>query len=259
MAAETPWTTPGTVGRMPTDELMDHVCPIIKDNGWVYYFAEETDAVAKSLGLDIGQFYFLGRGGTLGDVEAELVISSFGYFNPDLIRSMWNAARSVVAPVVAARAHFSCCAEVGRARLSDVAGLDDFCAAAAAVNEAADYVGLPLYAGFRSQALVDDVPGRSLQLVALLRELRGGAHLLAVRASGVDPRKAHLITRPGDQAMFGWSEEDAPAVGPAEREAMAAAERLTDQLVRPAYAALDDRRSEALRLGVDRIAAALAR
>ncbi len=69
-------------------------------------------------------------------------------------------------------------------------------AAADAVNEAADPVGLALYSGFRGELLVDDVPGRAMQIISVLREFRGSAHLIALRASGVDARTAHFIKRP---------------------------------------------------------------
>jgi hypothetical protein len=240
-----------------TDELMARACPIIRDTGWAYYVTPETGARAKELGLDLFRFYFLGRGGVLGDVEAEVVISAFGYFNPTVVRSMWDSARQVMAPRDAARAHFACCAELGRAKLSDVEGLGAFCEAAGTVNAAADYVGLPLYAGFRGEPLADDLPARALQLTAVLREFRGGAHLLAVRASGLDAKTAHFVTRPNDGEMFGWTEGDTPDIGRAERDAMVSAEALTDALVRPAYAVLDEAGADALVSGVERVAAAV--
>jgi hypothetical protein len=194
----------------------------------------------------------------LGDVEAEVVISAFGYFNPDVVRTMWNTGREHVAPREAARAHFACGADLGRAKLAGVEGLESYCAAADAVNQAADYVGFPLYAGFRGEPLVDDLPGRAMQLTAVLREFRGGAHLVAVRASGLSARTAHFVTRPNDGPMFGWPEDGAPSVSDQDRQAMVAAELLTDAMVRPAYAVLDEAGADALATGAERIAAALA-
>jgi hypothetical protein len=242
---------------MTTDELIARVCPVIRDTGWAYYFVPATEERGKEFGLDLFRFYFLGRGGVLGDVEAEVVISAFGYFNPDVVRTMWDTGRERVAPREAARAHFACGADLGRAKLSDVEGLDAFCAAADAVNQAADYVGLPLYAGFRGEPLVEDLPGRAMQLTAVLREFRGGAHLVAVRASGLSARTAHYVTRPNDGPMFGWPEDGAPTVTDQDRQAMVAAEALTDAIVRPAYAVLDDAGADALATGAERIAAAL--
>ena len=41
-----------------------------------------------------------------------------------------------------------------------------------------------------------DVAGRAMQLLTVLREFRGSAHLLAVRAAGLDAKTAHFIRRP---------------------------------------------------------------
>jgi hypothetical protein len=243
---------------MTTDELLARACPVIRDNGWAYYFVPETEARGKELGLDLFQFYLLGRGGVLGDVEPLVVSSAFGYFNPAVVAQLWNSAKAVIAPRDAARAHFECCAELGRTRLSGLECLDSFCATAQAVHDAADPVGLALYSGFKAEPLVEDLPGRAMQLMAVLREFRGSAHLVAIRASGLDAKTAHFIARPNDVAMFGWSEDDPPAMGPAELQSKESAESLTDQLVRPAYAVLDDAGADALAAGVDRIAAALA-
>lgn len=242
---------------MTDTELMGRVCPLIRDHGWAYYFDAATVARGKELGLDVFQFYALGRGGVLGDVESGVVASAFGYFNPSTVGQIWDSARQVVAPRDAARAHFACCAELGRARFADIGGLEPFCAAAGAVNDAADPTALALYAGFKSEPLVDDAPGRAMQLLAVLREFRGSAHLLAVRASGLEARTAHFIRRPNDVEMFGWSAEDAPTIGPRERDALGAAEVLTDEIVRPAYAVLDDAGARALVEGLDRMVVAL--
>jgi hypothetical protein len=97
-----------------------------------------------------------------------------------------------------------------------------------------------------------------MQLTAILREFRGSAHLLAVRASGLDARTAHFIKRPNDIAMFGWSEDDAPVIGPEQVSALERAEALTDTLVLPAYSVLDMAGRRALAEGIDRIEGALA-
>jgi hypothetical protein len=242
---------------MTPETLVATVCPKIGDLGWAYYFDPATVARGEELGLDVFQFYFLGRGGVLGDVESEVVVSAFGYFNPSIVDAMWNEGRKHVAPREAARAHWACAAELGRTRLSGLDDLPEFCRAAGAVADAADSVGLALFAGFHAEPMVDDAPGRAMQLMALLRELRGSAHLLAVRASGLDAKTAHFIRRPGDIGMFGWTEDDAPGLGQDKVDALARAEALTDQLVTPAYAVLDDGGRQALVEGVERIEAAL--
>lgn len=242
---------------MTTQELIDIVCPQIRDTGWVFYFTPETIAVGEGLGLDVFRFYALGRGGVLGDVEARVVSSAFGYFNPSFVVEMWDSARQLCPPRTAGRAYLECCAELGRARLAGLDGLDAFCAAAGAVNDAADPVGLTLYAAASAEPLVADVPGRAMQLVTILREFRGSAHLMAVRAAGLDAKTAHFMRRPADIGMFGWTEEDAPPITDAEHAMLDAADELTDRLVRPAYAVLDEGGRQALVNGMAHIQAAL--
>ncbi len=243
---------------MTPEELVAAACPKINAMGWAFYFVPETGARAEELGLDVFSFYALGRGGVLGDVEPAVVASAFGYFNPTLVATMWNAARAVMAPRDAGRAYMECCAAFGRSRFGHLDGLDAFCAAAGAVNDAADPVALALYAGIAAEPLADDLPARAMQLVTVLREFRGGVHLVALRASGLDAKTAHHIHRPDDGAMFGWSEEDAPTITDADRALWTEAEKLTDRLVLPAYSVLDDAGRLALLAGLEAMEKALA-
>jgi hypothetical protein len=241
------------------EELVSVVCPRIGDLGWAFYFIPETLKVGKSLGLDGLRFYFLGRGGVLGDVDAGVVVSAFGYFAPSLVYKMWNSAREICPPQDAAHAYMNCCADLGRSHLIGVPDLAGFCDAAGAVNDAADPVGLALYAGIRTQPLAEDLAGRAMQLITVLRELRGSAHLLAVRAKGLDARTAHYLHRPEDMAMFGWGEDDTPDVTDFERRKLQAALYLTDEIVLPAYSVLDQRGQKTLTAGLEAIGDALSR
>ncbi len=99
---------------MDAEDLVSVVCPRIGDLGWAFYFIPETLKVGRSLGLDGLRFYFLGRGGVLGEVEAPVVVSAFGYFAPSLVSKMWNSAREICPPRDAAQAYMTCCAELGR-------------------------------------------------------------------------------------------------------------------------------------------------
>lgn len=244
--------------QLSVDDLVSSTAALLRDNGWAFYFTPETRAKGAELGLDGFQFYFLGRGGVLGDVEPDVVSAAFGYFKPSLVAHVWNTAKAIVAPRDAARAFMACCADHGRAKLAGVDGLAEFVAAAEKVNDAADRDGLALYAGTAAEPLVDDLPGRAMQLVTVLREHRGSAHLLAVRAVGLDTRTAHHAKRPGDGKMFGWTDEEAPVVDDAVQAKMADAEELTDRIVRPAYAVLDASEREAFATGLRAVAAALA-
>ena len=232
------------VAAMTDEELLAAACPIIKDAGWAFYFAPATTARGAELGLDPFQFYALGRGGVLGDVEPAVVSSAFGYFNPSMVAGLWNAAKAICPPRVAGAAYMQCSAEHGRSKLSAVEGLASFVVAAEKVLAATSLDALPLFAGVAAEPAATDLPG--------------SAHLVAVRAVGLDTKTAHFAKRPADIAMFGWSADDAPVIDDAVHAQMDAAEELTDRLVLPAFAVLDDADRAALVEGLQRIQSALA-
>jgi hypothetical protein len=240
---------------MLAQELIHAISPSIGKAGAAFYFHPDTLARGKELGLDGFRFYMLGRGGVLGDVESDVVASAFGYFHRSLVARIWSTAKARCNPREAARAYLECCAHLGRSTLAGVEGLSEFCEAAEAIIAATNPSGLSLYAGIAAEPRVDDLPGRTMQLVAVLRELRGSTHLLAVVASGVAPEVAHAIRRPNDVATFGW--DPAPEVTDADRANLDAAEALTVRLLIKAYDALDDGAKAALLSGTKAIGVAL--
>lgn len=242
---------------MTNEDLVKEICPIIGATGWAFYVAPETLAKGEELGLNRLEFYVIGRGGSLGDCEGSAVAAAFGYFNPALIGKAWDSARAKVAPRVAGKAHLECSANFGRAKLADIPHLAEFVIAADAVNEAANPDGLALYAAVKAEPLATDTAGRAMQLLTVLREFRGSAHLLAVRAAGLDSKTAHFVKRPNDIKMFGWSEEDAPLIDESVHRMMLEAETLTDRLVAPAYGVLDESGRAALLAGAQAIKTAL--
>lgn len=243
---------------MTPEELVQTVSGPIGSIGSAFYFIPETLAVGKEHGISGFAWYFLGRGGVLGDVEPAVVQAAFGYFAPAVAAKMWNTAREKMAPREAGHRYHLCAADFGRAKLGGVAGLDAYCDAALAVVAAADPAGLSLFAGIAAEPLVDDVAGRAFQLTAVLRELRGSAHLVAVLASGLSAETAHFLRRPNDYKTFGYDEANPPAVTDADRAALAASDALTDRLVLPAFSVLDAAGAAALADGVAAIGAALA-
>ncbi|MEX2625876.1 MAG: hypothetical protein WD225_03270 [Ilumatobacteraceae bacterium] len=225
------------------------------DIGAAAYFHPDTLARGKELGLDGFRFYFLGRGGVLGDVEPEVVVSAFGYFEPSLVAKMWNTGKERIAPRAAAREYLACNADLGRAKFDGLDGLDAYCEAASAVVGAADLAGLTLFAGVRGEPVPDDPPAAAIHYAVLLRELRGSTHLLAVRASGLSAALAHAVRRPDDVAAFGHGEP--PEITDDDRAALVRAEELTDELLAPAFSVLDDGAADALVAGTRAMHAAL--
>lgn len=239
---------------MTPRELAVRCSPLIAAIGSASYFTPETLAVGKEHGLGGYRFYFLGRGGVLGDVEPQVVASAFGYFNPELVDKMWTSSREKMPPRDAARLYLECNAELGRSKLGEL-GLDGFCAAAGAVNDAIDPAGLALYAGIEAEPQPQDAPGLTMHLVACLREARGSAHLAAMITHGLDPRVAHYIRRPDAWEMFGWT--DPPDVAARDHELLARVDESTDDMMQRPFSALDPSGADALLSGLGEIHAAL--
>lgn len=243
---------------MNNQELLDAACPLINEMGSAFYFIPETLAVGKAMGLGGMEFYVQGRAGQMGNTEPEAVAAAFGYFKPALLKSVLDAANAKSDPRVSGAAFMNACATMSRAKLSGVANLDALVAVLDKVNNAADGDGLALYAAINSEKLADDAAGRLLQLIAILREYRGSAHLVALRAAGVDSRTAHYMKRPDMWKQFGYTEEEAPVITDAVKAARAEAENITDRIVEPAYAVLSDAERTVLVDGLHAVKAALA-
>ncbi|GIJ70303.1 SCO6745 family protein [Virgisporangium ochraceum] len=195
---------------------------------------------ARQLGLTGWAFYVAGRGGALGDVRADTVAGVLGFIAPEAVHDGWEAARKVAPPLEIAAHNLGECCRWGRENLSTFFGLERVVELAERVVVSAEAAGLPLFAAWRSMPIPDDAPGaRAAVLSHLLREHRGAAHLLAVRASNLTPLEA-IIAGPEKEAgatAFGW-QPPYPAAEPLMRR-RAWAEALTDRIAGEAYRVLD--------------------
>jgi len=224
--------------------------PLVSDLGGRYYFAPVSLHRAAALGLNPSQWYFLGRGGALGDVDAPVVDSALGYFAPLVVRRYWDSGRSIAPPRAVAAAHVECCRNFGRQHLDGAPFLAGFVPAAAKVLAAASSLALPLFAGVKAVALPEDLSGAATQAVTAIREFGGGVHLLAIAAVGMEPKKAHWLTRPDAWASFGYKAIDAPNVTEKDAQRLAQADELTRTLLEPAYTVLDEQDADVLLNGL---------
>lgn len=232
--------------------LVREISDPINTIGSAFYFHPDTLTRGKELGLDGFRFYFLGRGGVLGDVEPAVVVSAYGYFSTPLVTKIWNSAKAIAGPRDAARAYLECANEFGRVALAETQGLDAFNDAAEKVTSSVHPSALPLFAGIAAEPLPDDAPARAYRNTVNLRELRGSVHLLAIVAAGLAPDVAHALRRPDDVASFGY--EQAPSVSEAHRGALATADERTDELMAAMFDTLDNSQRKALSAGVKAIA-----
>ncbi|MFZ9628598.1 MAG: SCO6745 family protein [Ilumatobacteraceae bacterium] len=205
----------------------------VGDLGGRWMLHPEVLGPCRQIGYPNGYAYYVaGRGGVLGDVDADVVSSAFGFFAPSIIRRMWDEGVAVEGARAAAARYGAACADFGRARLSGFGGAGRLAELAGAVVAGCDSTGLSLFAGWRSEPLPDDALARAFFLIHVLRELRGSAHIVAVVSSGLTPLEAVLATAGTAGAeRFGWT-GPFPDVA---ADAKAAAELLTDQIVARCY------------------------
>lgn len=202
--------------------------------GGAFMLHPDTLNPGKAAGYPGGfSYYVVGRGGVLGDVDASVVVSAFAFFAPNLIRSLWDAGVVVEGARKASDRYALACAQWGRQRLGTFAHAERLAELLATIVDQADPSGLALFAGWQTQARVNDALGRCYQLLHVLRELRGSVHIVAIVAHGITPLEA-LLVNPGSAGdaqakRFGW-DGDFPNAESL-HAASASAEELTNVLM----------------------------
>lgn len=170
-----------------------------------------TDMGTYARGGEIGfsgiDFYVLGRGGVLGDVDADVIASGFIFWNPTQVRAQWETGRGVMTPDAAAREWSACCTAWGETNLPDVDGLDRLAALLTTVVSEASPANAAVFAGWRALPVPSSTKARVAHLVNALRELRGALHGGALLAAGVSPAEAAVYRSPMMAPMFGWDVE----------------------------------------------------
>ena len=214
--------------------------PVVVGLGGAFMISTEAKLAGREHGYRGWSLYVGGRGGVLTDVPGEVVTSAMGFLAPSQVEPAWAAAAEVAPPATTAARYLQVCHAWGRARYSGLAGADRLADLLLRVAHAVDGAGWPLFAAWRAQPLPEDPPARVTQLLQVLREHRGGAHLAAVRISGLTPLESVLTGSGGERnaKFFGWP-EPWPEVTDDLRARLAWAEEATDACVAPAYDVLD--------------------
>lgn len=185
---------------------------------------------AAEVGYDGIAFYYAGRGGVLGDVDADLVTEAFVFIPAESVRSAWESS-AMVEDRAASAARFANCAHswardhlpegaADYARLAELAGRIEF---------AADAADAPVFAGWRALPEPSDDRALALHRMNALRELRAARHGRAVRTAGIAPVEALMVKTPYMADIFGWP-EPRPAPDEALRARWAVAEDATNEL-----------------------------
>jgi hypothetical protein len=182
------------------------------------YFVPEAAVAYEKLGLTGQDGYFASRAAPMGAVSAEVVISTFFNFNPDLVHAAIPAAWDVTTPDALVRARFNAVDGACRRLLGDeVVGSEGMKRAAELARRAAEVAtghleGRTLAAGHAQVAWPDEPHLVLWHAQSILREFRGDGHialLVTHGLSGIDALITHGAA--GDvaahllRATRGWS------------------------------------------------------
>jgi len=191
---------------MDTTTAADATAEAISTIGSYFMLNPATYQRGGELGFAGFNFYVAGRGGVLGNVDADLVTAAFAYFEPAYVRTQWESGIGVMEPLAAAQAFAETAANWAEAHVPD-----DFDAARLAeladkLAEGARVTAAPLFAGWRKLEVPESPKAAAIHHLNALRELRGGIHAACIVASGLDPLQALAISTPMMATAFGWTE-----------------------------------------------------
>jgi hypothetical protein len=233
---------------MNSTELSLAVAEPIQLLGLSFYFTPSTTERAQVHGLNVYEFYGLGRGGVLGDVDIDTVFEAFTFFSPSAMDMLWTKSREKADPVVVANDHvlaaFAFADETFGAVPTDV--LDNFAKAAFKVANAVPAGHHALLDGYKKfEAPPGPVHAAYLGAI-LLRELRGGVHIDAVHEVGLTGAQAAYLQEPFIFRLHGYGDEDVPEVTSELQAKKQRAEELTTSGVATFFEILSDDERQAL-------------
>lgn len=212
--------------------------PAVSKLGSHFMLSGQTYKRGAELGFAGLDFYFAGRGGVLGPVDADVVTAAFAFFEPGHLRTQWEAGLAVAPADQAAAAFAECAYSWAEYKLADDFDARRLAELAAMVSDGARVAGAPVFAGWRKLPVPDSPKAAAVHHMNGLRELRQALHAACILAVGLSPLEALSLNQPAmAQAIFGWSElADTDGVhGPWE-----AAESATNGAIAHAYEALTE-------------------
>jgi hypothetical protein len=244
---------------MNTVELADVLAEPIQVLGMSFYFDPLTGVKGKEHGLNVYEYYGLGRGGTLGDVDLEVIVDAFTFFHPRTLDRMWNGGKAKADPVVVAADYVQAAYEFADRTFGDVdlEVLRSFAAAAHKVAAAVESGHHQLVDGYKQY----DVPSSPVHAAylgcILMRELRGCVHIDAVNEVGLSAVEACYVQAPAIFTAHGYVEDETPVVTPETEAKKVRAEELTSQMMAECLSVLSEDERQQLADGALAMFAAL--
>lgn len=245
---------------MNSTELADVTADPIQMLGMSFYFDPVTRARGKENGLNSFEYYGLGRGGTLGDVDADVIVEAFTFFHPRVLERMWTQAKEKADPAATAADYVQSAYAFADRTFGaiDEQVLRDFAAAAHKVAAAVERGHHQLVDGYKQYEVPTNPVHAAYLGCILMRELRGCVHIDAVNEVGLSALEACYLQDPAIFTMHGYVEDETPTVTPETEAKKVRAEELTSSLMAECFSVLSDVERQHLADGALAMFAALA-
>ena len=227
---------------MDSTELSSVTAIPIQIVGMSFYFDPHTAERSKELGLNVFQFYGLGRGGVLGNVGLDVVNQAFTFFNATSIERMWGGPVPKADPVATAAAYLQAAYEFADRTFGAIPTevLANFAGASRKVIAGVASGHHLLVDGYRQYEVPTDQVHAAYLGAILLRELRGCVHIDAVHEVGLSAVDACYLEDPTLFKMHGYGDEEAPNVTPQLEAKKEQAEVVTSAAMAECFAVLSD-------------------
>jgi hypothetical protein len=244
---------------MTHDELANHLSVPLQTLGMSFYFDPGTAGAAEPLGLNMFQFYGVGRAGVLGAASVDDVLTAFYFFAPGAIQFLYGAVKDKVDVPSIAQHYLEAAWAYGDRTFGAVAPeqLRGFADAAFAIISAVPKGHMALFDGYANFARPADDLHAAYQGAVVLRELRGGVHIDSCREVGLSGLEACAYANDGSAKLHGFSDDELPSDLSALAERATQAEARTNSVMASYVASLTDAQRAALRDGADAMFAAL--
>ncbi|CAM5262430.1 SCO6745 family protein [Streptomyces aurantiogriseus] len=160
------------------------------------YFVPEARRRYADLGLSGRAGYFTSRSAAFGRASAELVISTFYNFNPDVVRQAVDGAWDATTPQQVLDARYAAaCEALRRAGIHELPTLHEVLALTRRAAEAAceHAQGRPLFAAHAALPWPEEPVLQLWHAQTLLREFRGDGHVACLLSEGVGGLEALVL------------------------------------------------------------------
>jgi hypothetical protein len=223
-------------------ELADVTADPIQVLGMSFYFDALTGVRAKESGLNIYEYYGLGRGGTLGNVDADDIVEAFHFFHPRMFERMWTAAKEKADPVTVAADYVQAAYAFADRTFGaiDAQVLSDFAAAVHKVAAAVESGHHQLVDGYKQYEVPANPVHAAYLGCILMRELRGCVHIDAVNEVGLSALEACYLQDPMIFTLHGYVEDETPTMTPEQAAKKGEAEVLTSAMMGECFGVLSD-------------------